>query len=109
MATNYHGDPEAMRSETRARLEQLLDVDPASWGAAEQTAFENLAVVLMLVPEIAHWTSAESKALADIIRAKAAPNEADYLHLLQRHDSLREALLRLGSSPIAVKADSAHF
>jgi hypothetical protein len=109
MATRYHGDPEAMRSETRARLERLLDVDRLSWGAAEQTAFENFAMVLMLTPEILDWSSAEKKALVDIIRAKAAPNEADYLHLLQRHDSLREALLRLGSSPIAVKTDSAHL
>jgi hypothetical protein len=97
MATRYHGDPEAMRSETRARLERLLDVDRLSWGAAEQTAFENFAMVLMLTPEILDWSSAEKKALVDIIRAKAAPNEADYLHLLQRHGSLRETLLRLGS------------
>ena len=101
MATKYHGDPEAMRIETRARMEQLLDVDRASWGAAEQTAFENFALVLMLVPDIQNWTSVEKRALVDIIRAKAAPNEADYLHLLQRHDSFREAVLRLGSSPVA--------
>ncbi len=108
MAANYGGDPDAMRRETCAALARLLDADTGSWSAKEQNAFENFAVVLSLAPEIARWTSAQKQALAAIIRAKAAPPEADYLHLLQGHDSLRQTLLRLGSSPVAAKASSVH-
>jgi len=36
--------------------------------------------------------------LQQIIRAKAAPDEMKYLHLLQRLPQLRQAMLRLGSS-----------
>ncbi len=108
MAANYGGNPDAMRRHAQAALGRLLDVDPGSWSAAEQTAFDNFAVLLSLAPETAHWTSAQKQALAAIIRAKAAPPETDYLHLLQGHDALRETLVRLGSSPVAAKANSVH-
>lgn len=104
MATNYGGNPDAMRRATRAALARLLDVDPGSWSPVEQDSFENFAFVLALAPEIAHWTPAQKQALVAIIRAKAAPQEVDYLHLLQRHNRLRDATVRLGSAPAAAQA-----
>jgi hypothetical protein len=35
--------------------------------------------------------------VVQIIPAKSKPDEMLYLHLTQRHDRLREALLKLGS------------
>jgi hypothetical protein len=106
MAANFGGNPDAMRRHARAALARNLDVDPGSWNPAEQTAFENFAVLLALVPELEHWTSAQRQALVGIIRAKAAAHEADYLHLLQGHDFLRDALVRLGSVPVTAGANS---
>ncbi len=108
MAANYGGNPDAMRRDAYAALARLLDVNPGSWSPLEQTAFENFAILLSLAPEIARWTLAQKQALVGIIRAKAAPDEAGYLRLLQGHDGLRETLARLGSSPVAAKANSVH-
>lgn len=108
MAANYGGNSDAMRRETSAALARLLDVDLRSWSVVEKNAFENFAFLLSLVPDVAQWTSAQKGALVEVIRAKPAPHEAEYLHLLQGHDRLREALLRLGSAPLAAKAGSVH-
>lgn len=101
MAANYGGSQEAMRHATRCALERLLKVEPATWSSAEQNAFENFAVLLSLIPDLAQWPPAQKEALTDIIRAKTAPRETDYLHLLQQHTRLREAIVRLGSAPAA--------
>jgi hypothetical protein len=106
MAANYGGNPGVMRCDAGAALARLLNVDPESWNPVEQNAFANFAVLLSLVPEKARWTSPQKQALVNVIRAKAAPHEADYLHLLQGHDGLRESLLRLGSAPVAATANS---
>jgi hypothetical protein len=99
MAANYHGSAEAMRQACRTELVRSLDLDTSSWSSAEQEAFDNFAVLMSLVPELRHWTSAEKRSLGEIIRAKAAPDESGYLRLLQQHRRLRDALLRLGSAP----------
>jgi hypothetical protein len=103
MAADYGGDPDAMRLRTSAALARILNVAPESWKAVEQVSFENFAMFLSLVPDLPHWTSLQREALVDVIRAKASAHEADYLHLLQRHDTLRDTLLRLGSAPPAVE------
>jgi hypothetical protein len=41
------------------------------------------------------WTRDEKEDLIRIIRAKTKPDEMLYLHLTQRHERLREALLRM--------------
>jgi hypothetical protein len=107
MAANYHGNPDAMRRDARGSLARHLDLDLGSWSAVARSAFENFAVLLSLIPEAAGWTSAQKLALIDVIRAKTAPHEADYLHLLQRHDALRESLVRLGSAPATAKVGPA--
>jgi hypothetical protein len=108
MAANFGGNPDVMRHDTRAALARWLDVDLGSWSPVQQDAFENFAVLLALTPEIAGWTSAQKRALIDVIRAKTASHEADYLHLLQGHEVLRESLLRLGSAPATAHADPVH-
>jgi hypothetical protein len=55
--------------------------------------------MLALIPDLAEWTPEEKRALARIVRAKAAPTEAGYLRLMRQHGKLRKALVRLGSGP----------
>jgi hypothetical protein len=50
-----------------------------------------------LIPELSSWSASEKEAVRETIRAKSGTNEMRYLRLLQRHDRLREALLKLGS------------
>ncbi len=70
---------------------------PETWKAHAKQTFKDLAMVLALVPDLASWTTEEKRALLQIIRAKAGPEESRFLRLLQRHPRLRGAFLRLGS------------
>jgi hypothetical protein len=99
MAQKFSGDPVKMRKATTADLSGILNVDTAKWTELQETAFENFALVLSLMPGIRDWTDAEKQALVEIIRAKVSPNEAEYLRWLQRHYKLKNAILALGSQP----------
>jgi hypothetical protein len=99
MAADFGGDAGKMRRATTKSLARLLGVNPESWNAREQWAFANFAVVLALAPGLVRWTPDEKQSLPAIIRAKAGPNETHYLHLLQRHHRLREAMLHAGTQP----------
>ena len=97
MATNWNGDGEAMRRETSKWLSRVLGVSPAKWTSAERWAFSNFAPLLALLPEITRWSNREKRLLAEVIRAKAGPDETAYLRLLQQHGALSEALRALAS------------
>jgi hypothetical protein len=61
-------------------------------------AFENMAVTLLLVPEIQTWSIEEQELLRKIVVAKCSASEETYLRLLQKHGRLRKALIQLGST-----------
>jgi hypothetical protein len=98
MAADFSGDAGKMRRVTTSKLAKTLGVNLDTGIARDRRAFSNFAVALSLVPEVARWTPAEKRALVAVIRAKAGPDETQYLRLLQTHDSLRAAFLRIGST-----------
>jgi hypothetical protein len=97
MARDFSGDAEAIRKAAVARLASQLNVNPYRLKAREQAAFADFAKVLSLVPGLAQWALQEKSAVRSIIAAKAARTEQRYMRLLQKHDRLRAAILRLGS------------
>jgi hypothetical protein len=56
-----------------------------------------LARVVSLIPEWTDWTEEERLGVAGIVAAKEGGSEARYLRLMQGHDRLRRAVLKLGS------------
>jgi hypothetical protein len=106
-AEEFGGDPEKLRRAATKALSQNLQVDIGTWTPLQQSAFENVASVLLLAPELRQWTSLQKQALVDVIRAKVSADESKYLRLLQQHQGLKEIVLRLGSEQPAVK--SAHM
>ena len=98
MASNIGGNAQMMRRVVSQAVAKILHLDLTSWRPLEKTAFENFALVLSLAPEFSEWAETQKQALVEIIRAKAAPDEANYLRLLQQHHALREIILRLGST-----------
>jgi hypothetical protein len=98
MASNFGGNAQFMRRLASQVLAKFLRLDLTSWRPLERTAFENFAFVISLAPQFSEWSEMQKQALVEIIRAKAAPDEADYLRLLQQHHALRELILQLGSS-----------
>jgi len=100
MAKGYTGNPDAMFRSAGSRLARVLKVDPNSYAATERKAFDNFAFLLSLARDLEKWETADKRALLDIIRAKAAPDETGYLRLLQQHKTLGETLRKLGSLPV---------
>jgi len=97
MAREFGGRSDLIRQASREQVARVLDVRTSGWSAQEQSAFENFALVLAMVPDLNSRTSAEKQTLMQIVRAKAGADEMKFLHLTQNHGKLREALLKLGS------------
>jgi hypothetical protein len=96
MAAKYGGDAEKFRSAAVEKLTRLLG-GADSWRKAELPALSDFAVALSLVGNLNDWSDAEKRALAQVIKAKATSDESRYLKLMQRHERLRDAMIKLGS------------
>jgi len=79
-----------------ARLASLLP-GKRPRDASRSSALAAFAPVLDLLPNLARWSAHDLNALARILDAKSAPSEERYVRLLQRHDRLRQELIRAGS------------
>ena len=97
MAKCYGGNLARMREATTQALSRYLGMDISDWNDNERAAFENFAYVLSMMPEVADWSAWDRSSLRDIIRGKAAAEEREYLQLLQSHELLKRAMVRLGS------------
>jgi len=97
MVDRFDGDADKMREVTSAKLARALDMKAGGLSQPQRAALGNFAVVLALMPDFPNWPADERSKLAAIIRAKAGPDEARYIRLLQSHPRLRAAMLRLGS------------
>ncbi len=97
MAEEFGGDADRIRRASAERVERALGVRMLDWKEKDRHAFNDLALVLALIPDLARWDEDEKKALATVARAKAAADESRYLRLLQRHPRLRDAVIKIGS------------
>ncbi len=97
MAREFQGDSGRMRKESVRKVARILATDTSQWTASERANFENFALLLALVPGLRSWKREEKEALVRIIRSKSKADEMLYLHLTERHERFREALLKLGS------------
>ena len=96
MARLFGGDARRQRAESARALARTLGMG-TSGTAIEPASLEKFALALELVRDLSSWTREEKDALAQIIRAKAARDEMKYQHLMQKHERLRNALLKMGS------------
>jgi len=105
MGREFGGNSDKIVRASAATIARALDVRLDSWRADERRAFNDLALVLALIPDLARWSVAEQRALVQLIRAKAGADELAYLHRLQRHKRLRRAIIKLGT-PNAADEDA---
>jgi hypothetical protein len=87
LAERFGSDTERMRQAASRFAARHFDIESTS----------GLALVLSIIPGVATWSATEKKAVAEILRAKQHGSETRYLRLMQRHEKLRVAFLRLGS------------
>jgi hypothetical protein len=93
----HGGDAGAFRTACGEQLARALNVELDDWTPNQRYAFNNFALALHAGADLRTWTPAEKSKLAQVIRAKAAEEEWDYLRLMREHPRLRKALIRLGS------------
>ena len=98
MRQRFGGDPLRARRDAARRVARALGIRPKAGDAVAQETFEDVALVLALVPDLGRWSAAEKEAAARIVRAKSGAEEIPYLRLSQKHERLRRAVIRLGSS-----------
>jgi hypothetical protein len=97
MAREFQGDSSRMRKESVRSIARIFGIDTSPWTPSERATFENVAILMALVPGLRSWKRDEKDALVRIIRSKSKSDEMLYLHLTERHERFREALLKLGS------------
>jgi hypothetical protein len=69
---------------------------------SERQAWERWSPLVTLLPGLDKWGVRDKKALALLINAKGGQREVDYLHQLDRHKRLRQALGELAYQPVEV-------
>jgi hypothetical protein len=96
MATGFGGNMARFQNASATSLAKILTTRiPADH--MSRKSFENFAMIAALIPELRSWSTMEKKDLLRIIRAKSGAEEMRYLHLLQAHGRLRDAMLRVSS------------
>jgi hypothetical protein len=96
MAREFDGDAQRIRAHSVDFVTRSLGLRTRDWSESEDSALENLALLLAMT-EIDRWESSDKKIAARIIRAKGSGDEALYLKLMQKHSPLRTEVIRLGS------------
>ncbi len=65
------------------------------WSRAERAAWERWAPIVVQLPGLARWSSAERRALVRVVKAKGGRRESDFVRAFDAHPKLGRALLRL--------------
>ena len=66
-----------------------------SWSTGERLAWRRWAPLVMALPGVQRWPSADRRALVGVIRAKGGRRESDFVRAFDGHTRLRRALRRL--------------
>ena len=103
MAAEFGGSIVRIRNSSAGSLAQILRARIPKEDDPGRQSFENFAMVATMIPELQSWTTVEKHDLLQIIRAKSGADELRYLHLLQQHKRLRDAILKLGRQPGRLK------
>lgn len=96
-AGKFNGSMDAIRAFSIKEVARALAVQIESSDEIARQAFESLALVIALIPDLANWAVEDKRKLLRIIRAKTSRDENLYARELQRHKQLRDAIIKLGS------------
>jgi hypothetical protein len=97
LAEDFASHAGKMKAAAVKKIAQVLNIKYASLNQSEQRLFENFAYLFSLVQDLNQWTLSEKRLAAQIIQAKMRASETQYLRLLQKHQRLRDTVIRLGS------------
>lgn len=98
MAESFGGDARKMRAAAISFVERNLGLDSRTLTGARSKIFSDMALVLLLIPDMGRWKRNEKDGLKRIIQARMSAYEGKYLRLMQRHATFRRAVIELGST-----------
>ena len=96
MFREFNGDAAKIRVASAEEVARVLEMKLEGTSEREYRAFEDLALVLALIPSLPEWSGTEKQKVVQIIRAKTDPDESHYARLLKQHQKLRAAIIKLG-------------
>jgi hypothetical protein len=97
MAKEFGGESAAIRKASLQAVAQAVGVRIDAGKKSEARVWNDLSLVLALIPDLDRWSADDKRTLVRIIQAKARADESQYLRLMQRHHRLRAEMIRLGS------------
>jgi len=74
------------------RIAGVLGVELSRWSSLERKGLAQFAPVLAQIDDLGAWPTAERDALAQIVRARWAPQEREFVAGMGAHERLRRAL-----------------
>lgn len=99
IAREFGGDRRRATPESAARVRRALGVgSTAAWPREERRAFERMALVAALIPDLARWPAADRRRLVALMRAKGGATERAYAQRLDAHRRFRRSLEALARS-----------
>ena len=96
MAREFNGDPDKIRRVSVSEAARALRMTPRSLNERERRVFDDLALVLALIPDLSQWSEGDKRKVVQIVRSKAGSDESRYARSLQNHARLRAAIITLG-------------
>jgi len=99
IAREFQGDRLRAVRDSAARVRRAFGVTSVrAWTRDERRAFERMAPVVALIPDLAGWPRSDRRALVAVMRAKGGASEAEYARLLDGHARFRRSLEALARS-----------
>ncbi|MFH0945040.1 MAG: hypothetical protein V2A76_07565, partial [Planctomycetota bacterium] len=95
LAERFGADREAGIATCWREAASLLKTPTRGITAGERFAWKRWSPIIALIPDLEKWPASDRKALAAAVRAKGGRRESDFVPLLEGHQRLRRALLRL--------------
>ncbi len=66
----------------------------AGWTIEESEGFQRMAPLVGVINDLDHWSAAEKRSLATLMKAKGGRYERAYITKLKKHRRLRESLIK---------------
>ena len=102
LARRFGSEREKAEAVLTLEARDLLGLRALSgWSAGERLAFRRWAPLVTILPGIARWTTAETRGLAAVIRAKGGRHESDFVRLFDAHRKLRRAIATLAAPDVS--------
>lgn len=98
LAERFGGDRESGIATCSKEIATLLGVGSMKGlTAGERLAWARWSPLLSIIPGLANWSRADKLLATQVLLAKGAGRESDFVRLFESHKKLRNALLRLAT------------